>query len=69
MFRAIMFFWATLFLIVGLVQGASAQAQQTPASQRGPAEVVSDVTADVMQVVAEANSYFDEYTKNIRFFV
>lgn len=60
MFRAIIFFWATLLLSLASVQGASAQSQQSSGSQRGPAEVVSDVTTDVMQIVAEANIYFDE---------
>ncbi|MEL0135841.1 MAG: ABC transporter substrate-binding protein [Halieaceae bacterium] len=37
-----------------------AQSAQTPQSLAGPAEVITDVTQRIMDVVAEANTYFDE---------
>ena len=51
---------AHMALCLAVIHGGSVHAEQASASQRGPAEVISDVTAQVMTVVAEANKYFDE---------
>ena len=51
---------AHMALCWAVIHGGSVRAEQASASQRGPAEVISDVTAQVMTVVAEANAYFDE---------
>ena len=51
---------AHMALCWAVIHGGSVRAEQASASQRGPAEVISDVTAQVMTVVAEANTYFDE---------
>ena len=37
-----------------------AQAQDTPQAKAGPAHVITEVTEQVMRVVAEADMYFDE---------
>ena len=47
-------------LCLAVTHSGSVRADQAFASQRGAAEVISDVTAQVMTVVAEANTYFDE---------
>ena len=36
------------------------QAEEQQPDHQGPAEVISEVTTQVMEVVAEANTYFDE---------
>ena len=51
---------AHMALCLAVIHGGSVRAEQASVSQRGPAEVISDVTAQVMTVVAEANAYFDE---------
>jgi phospholipid transport system substrate-binding protein len=51
---------ATMVLCLAVVQSGPVRAEQAPAAQKGPAEVISDVTAQVMTVVAEAGTYFDQ---------
>ena len=51
---------AHMALCLAVTHSGSVLADQASASQRGAAEVISDVTAQVMTVVAEANTYFDE---------
>lgn len=51
---------AHMALCLAVTHSGSVRADQASASQRGAAEVISDVTAQVMTVVAEANTYFDE---------
>lgn len=51
---------AHMALCLAVTHSGSVRADQASASQRGAAEVISDVTAQVMAVVAEANTYFDE---------
>jgi len=58
--RRVMCLLVRVALCVAVIHGGSVRAEQASASQRGPAEVISDVTAQVMTVVAEANTYFDE---------
>ena len=51
---------AHMALCLAVTHSGSVRADQASASQRGAAKVISDVTAQVMTVVAEANTYFDE---------
>ena len=51
---------AHIALCLAVTHSGSVRADQASASQREAAEVISDVTAQVMTVVAEANTYFDE---------
>ena len=51
---------AHMALCLAVTHIGSVRADQASASQREAAEVISDVTAQVMEVVAEANTYFDE---------
>ena len=51
---------ATSVLCLTVVQSGPVRAEQATAAQKGPAEVISDVTAQVMTVVAEADTYFDQ---------
>ena len=51
---------ATMVLCLAVVQSGPVRAEQATAAQKGPAEVISDVTAQVMTVVAEAGTYFDQ---------
>lgn len=51
---------ATMALCLAVVQSGPVRAEQATAAQKGPAEVISDVTAQVMTVVAEADTYFDQ---------
>ena len=51
---------AHMALFLAVFDGGPVRAEQASAGQRGPAEVISDVTAQVMTVVAEANTYFDQ---------
>jgi len=51
---------AHMALCLAVTHSGSVRADQASASQRGAAEVINDVTAQVMTVVAEANAYFDE---------
>ena len=51
---------AHMALCLAVTHSGSVRADQASASQREAAEVISDVTAQVMAVVAEANTYFDE---------
>ena len=60
MLHRLMYLMAHIALCLAFIQGGPVRAEQASASQRGPAEVISDVTAQVMTVVAEANTYFDE---------
>ena len=60
MLHRVMCLLAHMALCLAVIHGGSVRAEQASASQRGPAEVISDVTAQVMTVVAEADTYFDE---------
>ena len=51
---------AHMALCLAVTHSGSVRADQASASQRGAAKVISDVTARVMTVVSEANTYFDE---------
>ena len=51
---------AHMALCLAVTHSGSVRADQASASQRGAAEVINDVTAQVMTVVAEANAYFEE---------
>ena len=51
---------ATMVLCLAVVQSGPVRAEQATAAQKGPAEVIRDVTAQVMTVVAEADTYFDQ---------
>ena len=51
---------ATMVLCLAVFQSGPVRAEQATAAQKGPAEVISDVTAQVMTVVAEADTYFDQ---------
>ena len=51
---------AHMALCLAVTHSGLVRADQASASQRGAAEAISDVTAQVMTVVAEANTYFDE---------
>ena len=51
---------ANMALCFAVIQGAPVRAEQASVGQSGPAEVIIDVTTQVMTVVAEANTYFDE---------
>ena len=60
MLHRLMCVLANMALCLAVIQGGPVRAEQASVSQRGPAEVISDVTAQVMTVVAEANTYFDQ---------
>ena len=60
MLHRLMCLLAHIALCLTVIQGGPVRAEQASAGQRGPAAVISDVTAQVMTVVAEANTYFDE---------
>lgn len=51
---------ATILLCLTFVHSGPVRAEHATAAQKGPAEVISDVTAHVMTVVAEADTYFDQ---------
>ena len=51
---------ATMVLCLTVVQSGLVRAERATAAQKGPAEVISEVTAQVMTVVAEADTYFDQ---------
>jgi len=51
---------ALMALCLAVIQGGPVRAEQASVAQRGPAEVISAVTSQVMTVVAEANTYFDQ---------
>ena len=52
--------WLPLVTLIGLFSAVSAVgAADEVATAAGPAEVISGVTAEVMSVVAEANTYFE----------
>ena len=51
---------ATILLCLTFVHSGPVRAEHATAAQKGPAEVISDVTAQVMTVVAEADTYFDQ---------
>ena len=60
MLHRVMCLLAHMALCLAVTHSGSVRADQASASQREAAEVISDVTAQVMTVVAEANMYFDE---------
>ena len=60
MLHRLMCMLAHIALGLAVIQGGPVLAEQASAGHRGPAEVISDVTAKVMTVVAEANTYFDQ---------
>ena len=60
MLHRVMCLLAHMALCLAVTHIGSVRADQASASQREAAEVISDVTAQVMAVVAEANTYFDE---------
>ena len=60
MLHRLMGLLATLALCLTVVQSGPVRAEQATAAQKGPAEVISDVTAQGMTVVAEADTYFDQ---------
>ena len=52
--------WLPLATLIGLLSAFSAAGASDEATTAiGPAEVISGVTAEVMSVVAEANTYFE----------
>lgn len=51
---------ATILLCLTFVHSGPVRAEHATAAQKGPAEVISEVTAQVMTVVAEADTYFDQ---------
>ena len=51
---------ATIVLCLTFVHSGPVRAEHATAAQKGPAEVISDVTTHVMTVVAEADTYFDQ---------
>ena len=51
---------ATMVLCLTVVHSGLVRAERATAAQKGPAEVISEVTAQVMTVVAEADTYFDQ---------
>lgn len=60
MLHRLMGLLATMVLCLTVVQSGLVRAEQATAAQKGPAEVISEVTAQVMTVVAEADTYFDQ---------
>ena len=65
MLHRLMCLLALMALCLAVIQGGPVRAEQasvaqTSVAQRGPAEVISAVTSQVMTVVAEANTYFDQ---------
>ena len=60
MLHRLMGLLATVMLCLTVVHSGPARAEQATAGHRGPAEVISDVTVQVMTVVAEADTYFDQ---------
>lgn len=60
MLHRLTYLLTSMALCLAVIQSIPARADQAAAGHRGPAEVISDVTAEVMTVVAEANTYFDE---------
>ena len=60
MFHRMLSLLVTLLLVLALVKSAPVDAEQHSITESGPAEVIRDVTATVMSIVADANTYFDE---------
>ena len=60
MLHRLMRLLAHMSLCLVVIQGSPVLAEQDSEAQRGPAEVISDVSSQVMTVVAEANTYFDQ---------
>ena len=60
MLHRLMCLLAHMALCLVVIQGGSVRAEQASEAQRGPAEVISHVTSQVMTVVEEANTYFDQ---------
>ena len=69
MLHRLMCLLAHMALCLVVIQGGSVRAEQASEAQRGPVEVINDVTSQVMTVVAEANTYFyqdpDRYFREI----
>ena len=60
MYRASQCFQVVMAVAFALMQSVGLQAEGQQPGHQGPAEVISEVTTQVMEVVAEANTYFDE---------
>lgn len=60
MYRASQCFQVVMAVAFALMQSVGLQAEEQQPGYQGPAEVISEVTTQVMEVVAEANTYFDE---------
>ena len=60
MYRAKKFCQVAMAVAFALMQSVALQAEEQQPSHHGPAEVISEVTTRVMEVVAEANTYFDQ---------
>ena len=60
MYRAKRCFQVVMAAAFALMQNVALQAEEQQPSHNGPAEVISEVTIQVMAVVAEANTYFDD---------
>ena len=60
MYRASQCFQVVMAVAFALMQSAGLQAEEQQPDHQGPAEVISKVTTQVMEVVADANTYFDE---------
>ena len=60
MYRASQCFQVVIAVAFALMQNVGLQAEERQPGHQGPAEVISEVTTQVMEVVAEANTYFDE---------
>ena len=54
------FLLAVLLGCLSMATATLAQNLEAPRSAAGPAEVITDVTQRVMELVAEANTYFDQ---------
>jgi len=54
-----MCFQVVMAMAFALMQSVGLQAEAQEPGHHGPAEVISEVTTQVMEVVAEANTYFD----------
>ena len=60
MLHRLMCLLAHMALCFAVIQVNPVRAEQASAGKSGPAEVIIDVTTQVMTVVADANTYFDE---------
>ena len=57
MYRASQCFQVVMAVAFALMQSVGLQAEEQQPGHQGPAEVISEVTTQVMEVVAEANTY------------